>query len=72
MFVKDPKAIPEYEYDVPSDPSRSLPADAEKLGTGDHEQYELWYSPTDPHYIYLVDEDSTQAWVRATDWGLCS
>jgi len=73
MFVKDPEAIPEYEYEVLPDPSRSVPADAEKLGTGSQEdRFELWYSPTDPHYIYLVDEDSTKAWVRATDWGLCS
>ena len=71
MFVRDPDEIPEYSYATEADPDRLLPEDAEKLGEDGDGSIELWYSESDPHFLYVVGEGFTEAWVRATDWGLC-
>ena len=45
---------------------------AVKLADGaDGEGYELWYSPSDPTHIYLVNRGAVEAWALATDWFPC-
>lgn len=71
MFVRNPTAVPEYSFRMPEELDRSRPSDAERLATSD-DGFELWYSPSDSHYIYLVRDNFREAWVRATNWGLCA
>jgi hypothetical protein len=72
MFVRDPDEIPEYSYEAQTDSDRPMPDDAEKLGESTDGHIELWYSGSDPDYLYLIKDGSTEAWVRATHWGLCA
>ncbi len=71
MFVRDPDEIPDYSYEAEADLDRPLPDDAEKLGEDGDGSIELWYSESDPHFLYLKGEGFTEAWVSATDWYLC-
>ena len=72
MFVQDPGEVSDYSYDVEADIDRPVPGDAEKLGESDDASLELWYSQSDPHFLYVIGDGFTEAWVRATGWGLCS
>lgn len=71
VFIRDPSVIPENTYAADIDLHRQPPADAGLVGTPT-EGYELWYSHSDPYYIYLRSGNQTEAWVRAVRYALCA
>jgi hypothetical protein len=72
MFVRDPDQVREYSFGVEEDLDRALPEDAEELGDSGDASIGLWYSESDPHYVFLIGDDISEAWARATNWGLCA
>jgi hypothetical protein len=71
VFIREPGAIPEYTFEMPPDLDRDRPQDAQLLGSSE-DGFEIWYSPSDPHYLYVQSTDLSESWVRATEWTYCS
>lgn len=71
MFVRDPESVERFVFDAPRDLDRPLPADARLVGDSDT-GFELWFSDSDPDYVFLTDGDRTESWVRADEWFLCA
>jgi hypothetical protein len=71
VFIRDPRAIPEYTFEKPGDLDRDRPLDAQLLGASD-EGFELWFSASDPHYLFVERAELSEAWVRAVEWTYCS
>lgn len=71
IFVRNTDQVPEYIFEETGDLSRPMPDDAERIGESEDGSIELWFSDSDPIYLYVVGEGFTEAWLYAAEWMLC-